>query len=172
MGDDAQAKAQKMTCYKSARAIAETLIALDDQYADGHVWWAVAHGRIGQTQGVMNSLFMVPALKRELNRALELDSSNTTAYDVLGVMYYELPGIAGGDLGKSEDYLLKGINLDPNYTLLRLDLAKVYTRQKEWAKAREQLDALLATDNPTYPADTELDDKRDARDLLKTIPEE
>jgi tetratricopeptide (TPR) repeat protein len=112
---------------------------------------------------------MVSGLKRAFGKALELDPRHPTALDAFGVLYYELPGFAGGSLAKSEDYLKRGIEADPDYTLLRLDLAKVYARQKRWVAARTQLNALLATRNPRYPADTELDDKPEARELLRKI---
>jgi hypothetical protein len=133
------------------------------------MWWAVAQGRVGQTRGVMNSLFMVPGLKKSFSRVLELDSTNATACDAFGVMYYELPGIAGGSLAKSQEYLLKGLKYDPSYTVLRLDLAKVYVRQKRWQEARDQLNLLIATTNSTYPADFTLNDRPEAQGLLKQI---
>lgn len=172
LGDKAKTKSEKAELFTRAQTIAESLIKLDDSNANGHCWWAVARGRVGQTRGVMNSLFVVPELKRELNRALELDSNSKTAYDVYGVMYYELPGIAGGDLNKSEEYLKKGIDIAPNYTLLRLDLAKVHMREKRWDDAREQLNALLATEEPDFPADFYEDNRPDAVKLLKQIPEQ
>ena len=168
-GDDDATKSGKLRLYERARAIAETLKTLNDRNPDGHMWWAVAHGRIGQTRGVMNSLFMVPALKAAFNRVLELDPGYATAYDAYGVLYYELPGIVGGNLGKSEEYLRQGVAADPDYTVIRLDLARTLARRKKWREAREQLDLLLATRNPTFPADFELDDKPDALQLLDEI---
>lgn len=168
-GDDARTKVEKLTYYGGAKAIAETLIARNDRSDEGHCWWGVAQGRIGQTRGVLNSLFMVPDVRRAFTRTLELNPRHATAYDALGVLYYELPGFAGGSLARSEQYFQKGIECDPNYTLLRLDLAKVYIKQKRWSAARSQLDALLATADPRYPADAELDDKPEARQLLKRI---
>jgi tetratricopeptide (TPR) repeat protein len=168
-GDDASTKAGKLSYFGRAKAIAETLIGLNGRYDDGHCWWGVAQGRIGQTRGVLNSLFMVSGLKKAFGRALELNPGNPTALDAFGVLYYELPGFAGGDLDKSEKYFKRGIESAPDYTLLRLDLAKVYIRQKRWLVARTQLNALLATTDPLYPGDTEIDDKPEARKLLKQI---
>ncbi len=170
-GDNTEDQAEKIRFYERARSIAETLKVVKPGNPDGWMWWAVAQGRIGQTRGVMNSLFMVPSLKTSFLRVLELDSTYATAYDALGVLYYELPGIAGGNLAKSEEYLLRGLKHDPNYTLLRLDLAKVYIRQKKWQQARDQLNLLLATENPTYPADFVLDDRPEACRLLRQIGE-
>ena len=168
-GDDARSKAEKLTYFGGAKAIAETLIALNDRNDDGHCWWGVAQGRIGQTRGVLNSLFMVSGLKKAFGRTLELNPSHPTALDALGVLYYELPGFAGGSLAKSEQYYKRGIESAPNYTLLRLDLAKVYLKEKRLYAARAQLDTLLATTDAKYPADAELDDKPEARQLLKQI---
>ena len=168
-GDDALTKAEKLTYFGGAKAIAETLIALNDCNDEGHCWWGVAQGRIGQTRGVLNSLFMVSGLKKEFGHALELNPSHPTALDALGVLYYELPGFAGGDLDRSEEYFKRGIESAPNYALIRLDLAKVYVKQKRWVAARAQLDSLLATTDAKYPGDAELDDKPEARQLLKQI---
>jgi tetratricopeptide (TPR) repeat protein len=168
-GDDAATKGEKLRCFGRAKAIAETLIALNDKNDEGHCWWGVAQGRIGQTRGVLNSLFMVPGLKKTFSRALELNPRHPTALDAYGVLYYELPGFAGGNLDLSEKHFRRGIEVAPNYALLRLDLAKVYIKQRRWFAARTQLNALLATADPLYPADAELDDKPEARELLAQI---
>lgn len=168
-GDDARTKGEKLTYFGGAKAIAETLIALNDRNDEGHCWWGVAQGRIGQTRGVLNSLFMVSGLKKAFGRALGLNPSHPIALDAMGVLYYELPGFAGGDLDKSEQYFKRSIESAPNYTLPRLDLAKVYIKQKRWLAARAQLDAILATTDARQPGDTELDDKPEARQLLEQI---
>ncbi|HTW92936.1 MAG TPA: tetratricopeptide repeat protein [bacterium] len=168
-GEYADTKADKLMYFGRAKAIAETLIALNDENDEGHCWWGVAQGRIGQTRGVLNSLFMVPGLKKAFNRALEINPNHPTALDAYGVLYYELPGFAGGSLDKAEEYYTRGIAVASNYTLLRLDLARTYVKEKRWVAARAQLDSLLATTDPKYAGDAELDDKPDARRLLKQI---
>jgi tetratricopeptide (TPR) repeat protein len=168
-GDYARTKAEKLRLYAGAKAIAETLKQVNERNADGHCWWGVAQGRIGLTRGVLNSLFMVSGLKKAFNRTLELDSGYATAWDALGVLYYELPGFAGGSLARSEECFKRGLAVDPNYALIRLDLAKVYVKQKRWAEARAELARLFAIERPTYPADFEKDDKPEARELLEQI---
>ncbi|MEO0071081.1 MAG: tetratricopeptide repeat protein [candidate division WOR-3 bacterium] len=169
LGDNAKEKKEKIFYYERAKAIAETLKMLNDKNPDGYMWWAIAQGKIGQTRGVLNSLFMVADLKKAFAKVIELDPKYPTAYDALGVLYYELPGFAGGNLKKSADFLLKGLEIDPNYTLIRLDLAKVYIRQGRYAEACEQLRLCLKTAKPTYPADFFLEDKPEAERLLKEI---
>ncbi len=168
-GDDAKLKSEKIRYYERAKAVAESLKAINPKNPDGYMWWGIAQGKIGQTRGVLNSLFMVPGLKKVFTKVLELEPKYPTAYDALGVLYYELPKFAGGDLKKSEEYLIKGLAIDPNYTLIRLDLAKVYLKQGRYSEAEEQLRLLLKTTNPTYPADFFLEDKPEAERLLKEI---
>ena len=168
-GDNADDKDAKLRLYSRSKAIAESLQSVNERNPDGHMWWAVAQGRIGQTRGVMNSLFMVPSLKKAFSTVLELDPNYATAYDAYGVLYYELPGIVGGSLGKAEQYFLEGLDIDPDYTVIRLDLAKVYIKQKRWQEARGQLEILVDTDFPTFPADFVLDDRPEAERLLAEI---
>jgi len=169
LGDLAKTKRDKFRLYERARAIADTLKRLNPNNPDGVMWWAVAQARIGQTRGVLNSLFMVPTLKREFGRVLELDPKYATAYDAFGVLYCELPAFAGGDLALSEEYLVRGLQIDPNYTLMRLDLAKTYIKQGRIDGARTQLNYVLATTRPTFPADCILDDQPEARELLDRL---
>ncbi len=168
-GENTNNKTEKLRMFERAKAIAETLQTLNPKNPHGYMWWAVAQGRIGQTRGVLNSLFMVPDLKKAFNRVLELDPNYASAYDGLGVLYSELPTWAGGDLKKAEQLLIRGLKIDPNYTTIRLDLARVYLKQGRRQDAREQLQLLLKTARPTYPADFYLEDKPAAEKLLKEI---
>jgi hypothetical protein len=84
-GDDAKTKSEKLTYFGRAKALAESLIALNDKNDEGHCWWGVAQGRIGQTRGVLNSLFMVSGLKRAFGRALELNPKHPTLLRTAGL---------------------------------------------------------------------------------------
>jgi hypothetical protein len=126
-------------------------------------------GRIGQTKGVLNSLGMVPDIKREINRTLELDPRHTGAMDARAMLYFELPGLFGGDLNKSLAALNQGLAIDSNYTILYVDMARVLIKKKDFEKARWYLNRCLIVTEPTYPADFAIDDKPDAERLLKEI---
>ncbi|MGQ9707348.1 MAG: tetratricopeptide repeat protein [bacterium] len=169
LGENEKDRNRKIRLFERAKAIAETLQLVNDKNPDGYMWWAIAQGRIGQTRGVLNSLFMVSSLKRAFNKVIELDPRYPTAYDALGVLYYELPSFAGGDLKRAEGYLIQGLKLDPNYTCIRLDLARVYLKQGRKEHARQELLLVINTPKPTYPADFFLDDKPEAEKILQEI---
>jgi len=168
-GDKAATKKEKLEYYQPGVAWGRKAIKADDHSAWAHFWFMVNLGRIGQTKGVLNSLGMVPDIKREINRTLELDPNHAGAMDARAMLYYELPPLFGGDLNKSLLALNRGIELDSNYTILYVDMAKVQIKKKDYAQARWFLNRCLAVLNPTYPADFAIDDKPDAEKLLKDI---
>ncbi|MBD3285377.1 tetratricopeptide repeat protein [candidate division WOR-3 bacterium] len=169
LGDDESAKEKKLFYYQKAEDNAEDAKAHGPGIPESHFWYGVALGRIGQTKGVLNSLNLAGPVKKAFEKALTLNSKFTPAMDGLGVWYMEVPGIAGGSLEKSEEYFKNGLAIESNYTLLRVDLAKLYIKQKKYSDARTQLNKVLSTTNPKHAADYVLEDKPDAQRLLAEI---
>lgn len=167
--DLAPGQSGRRNLLRAAQALAESLENLDDSDARGHMWYGIATGQLGQMNGIMNSLAMVPTLKREFNRALALDSTCAEAYEALGRLDYELPAIAGGDLLRSVDYFQTGLMFAPNFTVLRLDLARACVKLNRRETAMAELDTLLATSEPYPPCDFILHDKPEAEKLLARL---
>lgn len=171
LGDEAGKKDEKLKLYNAGKEYSKKAKKLDDNSADAHFWYVVNLGRIGQTKGVLHSLGSVPEIKKEIDKILDIDSTHTGALDVKAMLYYELPGLLGGNLNKSMEALNKAIAFDSNYALLYVDMGKVYIKKKDYEKARWYLNKVLEIENPTYEADYILDDKPDAIELLKEIEE-
>lgn len=169
LGDRADDKGDKIDYYEKGRDLGSKAAELDGESPDAHFWYMVNVGRIGQTKGVLNSLFLVPTVKSEIKRVLELDPEHTGALDAQAMLYYELPGILGGNLNKSIESLDKGIALDSNYSLLYVDMAKVYMKKKDYEKVRWYLEKVMEIENPTYEADYVLEDKPEAMDMLEEL---
>lgn len=169
LGDDAPGRKEKRAWYIKARATADTLRRLDPRNPDGHMWWAIAQGKLGQLAGILRSAGMVGDLRRSYQRVLELDSGYALAWYALGRLYAELPSLLGGNLNRAEEYLCHGVAADPNYTIIRLELARVYARLQRPDETRRELHALLATGQPTNPAEFVLDDQPAALELLKSL---
>jgi tetratricopeptide (TPR) repeat protein len=115
---------------------------------------------------------MIGDLKRSYQRVIELDSGYALAWYALGRLYAELPAVLGGDLDLAEQYLRHGLAADPSYTTIRLELARVCVRQQRRDEARRELETLLATGQPTDPAEFVLDDRPAALGLLKSLETE
>lgn len=169
LGDAAAEKKDKLKLFEAGRDYGKEATKLDGKSAWAHFWYMVNVGRIGQTKGVLNSLFLVPEVEKEINKTLEIDPEHTGALDAKAMLFYELPGLLGGNLNKSIEALDQAIALDSNYTLLYVDMAKVYMKKKDYEKARWFLKKAIDIQAPTYEADHVLDDKPEALELLKEI---
>jgi len=169
LGDDAGEKNAKLEYFYRGRDYGESAIEIEGDSPDAHFWYMVNVGRVGQTKGVLNSLVLVPTVREEINKVIELDPEHTGALDAQAMLYYELPGLLGGNLNKSIESLDKAIALDSNYTLLYVDMAKVYIKKKNYEKARWYLERAVAIETPTYEADHVLDDRPEAEELLEDI---
>ncbi len=171
LGDVAAEKKDKLKLFEEGRDYGKEAIKIDDNSAWAHFWYMVNVGRIGQTKGILNSLILVPEVEKEINKTLKLDPEHTGALDAKAMLFYELPGLLGGNLNKSIEALNEGIALDSNYTLLYVDMGKVYIKKKDFEKARWYLKNAVDIQNPTYEADHVLDDKPEALELLEEIKE-
>ncbi len=169
LGDDAPGIREKRDWYTKARAVADTLRRQNDGNPDGHMWWAIAQGKLGQLAGILSSAGMIGDLRREYSEVLRLDSGYALAWYALGRLHAELPSLLGGNLKRAEDFLRRGLAADSNYTIIRFELARVYLRQRRRVEARRELHALLATGQPTNPAEFALSDRPAALELLDSI---
>ncbi len=163
---------QKVDAYTRGREAAERAIELDPKNALAHFWFGTNSGRLGQTRGILNSLFGLPALKESVRTALELDPQLTAAYALAGHVYSEVPGIFGGDLRIAEDMFRKGLAQDPKFTGMRVGLAKTLIRKGRIVEARRELRAVLDEKNPSNLADWTLKDSPEARELLEAIQDQ
>jgi tetratricopeptide (TPR) repeat protein len=102
---------------------------------------------------------------------VELDPKNFDAIYALGVVYNEATGFAGGNKKKAVEYFRSAIEVDSNYTLPYIDLAKYYINTKKIDGAKMLLNRLMMTENPVYPTDYFLKDKPKASKLLAKIEE-
>jgi len=169
LGDEAPGRKEKRDWYAKAKAVADTLRCRNPRNPDGHMWWATAQGKLGQLDGILRSAGMIGDLKREYEQVLELDSGYALAWYALGRLYAELPSLLGGSMGRAEDCLRRGLAADPNHTIARLELARVLARRQRRSEARRELEVLLATGQPTNPAEFILDDRPAALELLKSL---
>jgi tetratricopeptide (TPR) repeat protein len=160
----------KLDAYEQGRQAARRAADIAPRNARAHFWYATNAGRWGQTKGVLRSLFLLPEVKRGMETALELDPRFPPAYVLAGTVYYEVPGLVGGDLEKSERLFRRGLEVDARFTGLRVGLARTLIRRGRVAEARRELQAVLDEKAPSNPADWTLKDSPEARRLLAELP--
>jgi hypothetical protein len=168
-GEDAGTKDDKLKWFLRARAVADTLRCADGTNADGHLWWATAQGSILRLQGPLAAALGAGEVRRGLERAVALNPQSALAWYAVGCLYDRLPGLAGGSLKKTEGCLRRGVAADSNYTIIRLGLAQLLVRQRRYGEARAEAESVLATENPTHPAEFVLNDRPAALALLESL---
>jgi tetratricopeptide (TPR) repeat protein len=129
-------------------------------------WFALNAGKYGKIKGVLKSLFLVKPMKTACNNVVAKDPGYEEggAYTILGALEYEVPG---GDLKKGIDYFNKALKYNADGIAVNLYLGKSYYKQKEYAKAKERLEFIIANGKPETKDDKK--DMAEAKELLVKV---
>jgi tetratricopeptide (TPR) repeat protein len=136
-GDASDDASTKLSWYARGRELAVAAVRMDDGDADAHFALFANWGRWLQTDGWFKNAFQLPALRKELERALELNPDHPDALAAKGALYLQLPRFLGGDVAKAEPLLVRAIELDPIGVGARLELADCYQLQRRPDAARD-----------------------------------
>lgn len=160
---------ERLAAYERGRQAGRRAVELEPRAFLGHLWYAINTARWGQTKGVVRSLFLLPTVRAEIRTLLELAPGVAAVHALAGNVDLEVPGPLGGDLERAEASFRRGLALDPDFTGLRVGLAKVLIGTARLDEARRELAAVLDAKDPSNPADWTMKDVPDARRLLESI---
>lgn len=156
----------RLAAYERGRELGKRAVELAPRNEDAHFFYVANTGRWGQTKGVVRSLFLLPTVREELDILFTLNPHAARTHAVAASVSFEVPALLGGDRAKAEEHWKKGIELDPHYTLLRVDYARLLIATGRRDEARRQLQRVLDEKTPTFPADWTVKDVPRARELL------
>ncbi|CAA0082299.1 Uncharacterised protein [Zhongshania aliphaticivorans] len=95
----------------------DELISVYPNNAELRTWRGIIKSSSAGAQGGLGALSLVKEAKRDLERAIAIDSKvlNGAAYTSLGSLYYQVPGwpISFGNDKKAKEYLLRGLDIAP-----------------------------------------------------------
>jgi tetratricopeptide (TPR) repeat protein len=165
----ARTRDDKLAAYDRGRQAARQAVEAEPRNVVARFWLATNTARWGQANGVIRSLFLLPDVQREIRTILDIDPRFTPVYALAGNVYYEVPGLFGGDLAKAEEMFRTGLAQDPRYTLMRVGLGKTLIKRGRRDEARRELTAVLEERAPRNPADWTVKDVPEARRLLDTL---
>jgi tetratricopeptide (TPR) repeat protein len=160
---------QKLAAGARGREIGERAVELAPRDWQAHLWYAINTGRWGQTKGLVRSLFLLPAVREEVDTILTLNPRAAAGHALAGNVFFEVPPLLGGDRARAEKHYRKGLAIDPAYTVIRVDLARLLIARGRYADARAELRRVLTEHAPTHVADWTVKDRPRARDLLESI---
>jgi tetratricopeptide (TPR) repeat protein len=159
----------KLLAYDRGREIGKRAVELAPKNPEAHVWYGINTGRWGLTKGVMRSLFLLPTVREEVDTTLALDPRNLRALALSGNVFLEVPGLFGGDRDRAEQQFRRALEIDPHFTVARVDLARVLIAKSRYADARRELQRVLDERTPNSIADWTVKDQPRARELLESL---
>jgi tetratricopeptide (TPR) repeat protein len=159
----------KLASYDRGREIARRAVELAPRNPEAHVWYGINTGRWGLTKGVMRSLFLLPTVRQEVDTTLELDPKNLRALALSGNVFLEVPSLFGGDRAKAEQQFRRALEIDPHFTVARVDLARTLIAGSRYGDARGELQRVIDERTPNSIADWTAKDLPRARELLESI---
>jgi tetratricopeptide (TPR) repeat protein len=158
---------QKLALYEKGKAYADQAVEVAPNNPHCHYWQGALMGRIGQTRGVLNSLFMVKPLQETMELVLELDSNYADAHYVLSNLYDQAPGwpLSIGNKNKALEHIEKALAIDPDNPEYKVQYATVLLSHKRRDEARTVL--MEAFESPEMEIDEIL--RNDAEALLEKL---
>lgn len=157
----------KLPVLEKGKTYSEAAIEQLPNSPHGYYFQSALIGRIGQTKGILNSLFMVRPMKNALDRVLELDPNYADAHWVLSQLYQEAPGFPLSIGNKKLALEHAQIALDLNQAKLEYQLQYINALQYNGKKAEA---LALLTDflnKPELAKEPEI--KEEADNLFKKL---
>jgi len=156
---DISSPQKRLELYTEAKKFAERSVEADSLSSDGHTWLAASIGNIAMFEGGKTKVKLSYAIKRELDRALQLNPKNALAYSILGSFYKALGdvswiekqlanvflgGLPDGGYDESVIAFKKAIELEPDAMRNHLELGKVYLLQDKENDAMAEFQRTLS----------------------------
>ena len=128
------------------RAIEEFQKAVQENQGDAnaHLWLARALGRKAENVNRLHAAFLVGHIRREFERAVELDPQNLEARADLLEFYLEAPGAFGGgmDKARAEAEALRKLSAAEGHWAA----ARIAEKRKDYGRAEQELLAAAAAE--------------------------
>lgn len=169
-------KDKQLETYQKAWDYANNAVTANPKSSMAYCRRAIASGRVALFKGVFSVGGLVNSTRDDCLKAIELDPNNAAAYYVLGRAHAKLVekpkivrwplGLGWGNIDDAIKNYDKAIALRPDFIMYRLDAARAYVENDDYAKAREELNII-----PTLPKKDEDDDqfRKEAKELLDQI---
>ena len=171
-----QGRDQQLETYQKALSYADSAVAADPKNSMAYCRRAIASGRVALFKGVFSVGGLVNATRDDCAMAISLDPANAAAYYVLGRAHAKLVekpkifrwplGLGWGNIDDAIKNYEKAVSLRPGFIMYRLDAARAYVENDDYAKAKDQLKII-----PTLTKEDEDDDqfRKDAAELMDQI---
>lgn len=169
LGQEAQDKASARAFHLRALKICETAARSEQSRVEGHFWLGVNRALLAALENPLTALGQALRARRSLRRAINLDAAYHAAgpLRVLARLEAKLPVWLGGGRARAQANFEQALALAPANTVTRLYFAELLIEAGDQARARSELQALLAAPTDSAWAFETKRDRRLAQEMLK-----
>ena len=162
-------------------AYAKTALELDDSRAEGHKWYGILIGKVGELEGTKQKILNSYEVKDHTLKAIELDPEDDGNYHVMGRWHYTLADlswferkIAGliyakppqASFEEAAEYFKKAIAIEPTDIRNHLWLGNSFVALDKTELAKEEYNTALAI---TAENDSDRKLQKEAQALLSDL---
>ncbi|MDN5324576.1 MAG: hypothetical protein PWP02_286 [Thermosipho sp. (in: thermotogales)] len=161
----------KEETYEKALEYAKKAIELDETNGRAYYVAGATIGRLAQFKGIVQSLFMLGDFDNFIDKALELLDDNFyrgLALTAKGMRYRDVPWPLN-NYKKSEEFLLRALEVLPNYPNIHLELGKLYEKWGKKELAIKELNIVLESMPHPLLIKTHEEAKAEAEEILKRL---
>ncbi|MBZ0270458.1 TRAP transporter TatT component family protein [bacterium] len=146
-------KAERVAMAERGVKAAKKAIELNANGKEGHYFYAINLGSKVEVKGALTQLPSVRVIKKENERALEIDPNYGPAILVKARFLSDMPGLFGGDDAQAEALFLRAIETAPRFEAAYISYAEFLVKKKRPGDALAVIDKVLAPefDHP-YPS--------------------
>lgn len=162
---------KKEETFTKALEYAKKAIGLDKTNGRAYYVAGATIGRLAQFKGIVQSLFMLGDFDKYIDKAIELLEDNFykgLALTAKGMRYRDLPWPLY-NYKKSEEFLLKALEVLPNYPNIHLELGKLYEKWGKTELAIKELNIVLESLPHPLLIKTHEEAKIEAEEILKRL---
>ncbi|MBI9073891.1 MAG: hypothetical protein JEZ02_00675 [Desulfatibacillum sp.] len=159
--------------YEKCLELANRALAIDPASVPALFYSGCSQVSLAKMVGPLKALGLLKKGKAELLDVMDQGTASRfapLAASVLSQVNTETPWPMR-DLNEAESLSLQAVEWDPDLTMARVQLARVYLAKKEYAQAAKEAENCLATDKPTYMSDAVVWDWPAAREILSKAKE-
>jgi hypothetical protein len=168
LGQESRAGYEARAAYLSGIAAGRRAVRVFENRVEGHFWLGVNLALLAQLEKPFSAFQHALSARRELKRAVRIDSSYHGAgpLRVLARLESKLPRILGGGPLRARARFEEALRLAPSNTVTRLYFAELLLESGDAGRARAELAAIISTPfDPAWAFEIKRDQKR-AREIL------
>ena len=165
-------KEEKLKHWKKGVEYGRRAVKVDPDGKEGHFYYMANIGATAQLKGILQSMWKLRKIKREMDRTLEIDPNYPPALLARAQFLMEMPGVFGGDNQEALRLCARVIRLDPDHLPTYIAMARLLAAEGRYDEAIANLNKVLLCEEPRQKANYLKVDRPRAEAALEDIMRE